>query len=155
MACCIERPMRAQSATWRIRMGASFCLETVLACMVVFCPNGRWRHLACCWMQFEHWETVAACMSAKMNSQRRSLNLLRQFRHSREGELHEETVQLDEMVFASSSLMWSSSGGHTFMCQVPPHGCHLSSSLGDDNFIGRQQRGDPRRRSSSKEMVMF
>ena len=39
------------------------------------------------------WETVAAAMAAKMNSQKRFLNLRRQFRYGREGELHEETVQ--------------------------------------------------------------
>ena len=40
------------------------------------------------------WETVGAAMAAKMNSQRRLLNLRRQFKHYREGELREETVQL-------------------------------------------------------------
>ena len=40
------------------------------------------------------WETVAAAMAVKMNSLRRWLNFRRQFRHNREGELPEETVQL-------------------------------------------------------------
>ncbi len=45
-------------------------------------------------------ERVAAAMAAKMNSQRRVLNLRRQFRHHRDGELREETGQLLKMVFA-------------------------------------------------------
>ena len=74
-----------------------FLLETVLVRVVVFCPSGRWRHLvlACFFGDgLSIWETVAAAMAVKMNFQRRLLNLRRQFRHYREGELREETVQL-------------------------------------------------------------
>ncbi len=49
------------------------------------------------------WETVADALAAKMNSLKRQFNLRRHFRHNREGELHEETVLLQEIVFVSST----------------------------------------------------
>ena len=74
-----------------------FSLETVLVRLVVFCPSGRWRHLVLVCFFGDGagiWEIVAAAMAVKMNSLRRRLNFRRQFRHYREGEPHEETVQL-------------------------------------------------------------
>ncbi len=74
------------------------------------------------------WDIVAAAMAAKMNSLSRHFSLRRWFRYNRDGELHEETAQHQEMVFASSTSMRSSIGGHTYMWQVPANLWQLALS---------------------------
>ncbi len=47
---------------------ALFGGETVLVCVGVFCPSGRWRHLVSFLENSSIWETIVASIAVKMNS---------------------------------------------------------------------------------------